>query len=218
MDRPRNNQFLEPEPRSGMIGWAVKQLAIWLVGGMVVYSLVVNHQWLSLPGRDQAPASAPPGLAASRVDGPPVDADSRAQESHAQDSRALGQVVPPATYSLTLRARPDGYAYVRAMVNGVEMSMAFDTGASTVALTPSDAIKAGVAGNLNYSIPMGTANGRNMGAPVVLREIRIGQLVIPDVNAIVMPNLNQSLLGQTFLNRLHSYQMQNNVLTLTWQQ
>jgi clan AA aspartic protease (TIGR02281 family) len=56
-----------------------------------------------------------------------------------------------------------------------------------------------------------------MGAPVTLREIRIGQLVIEDVNAIVLQNLNVSLLGQTFLNRLHSYQMQDGVLTLTWQ-
>jgi aspartyl protease family protein len=97
------------------------------------------------------------------------------------------------------------------------MVMAFDTGASSVALTQADALKAGVAGNLNYSVPIGTANGRNMGAPVTLREIRIGQLVIEDVNAIVLQNLNVSLLGQTFLNRLHSYRMQDGVLTLTWQ-
>ena len=122
------------------------------------------------------------------------------------------------SHPTSLRARPDGYTYVKASVNGSEMVMAFDTGASVVSLTQADAIKAGVAGSLNYSLSFSTANGRSRGAPVMLREIRIGQLVITDVQAIVMQNLNQSLLGQTFLSRLQSYQMQNGVLTLTWQE
>jgi aspartyl protease family protein len=63
-----------------------------------------------------------------------------------------------------------------------------------------------------------TANGRALGAPVMLREIRVGQLVIEDVRAVVMQNMRISLLGQTFLSRLHGYQMQDGVLTLTWQQ
>ena len=32
-----------------------------------------------------------------------------------------------------------------------------------------------------------------------------------------MQNMQISLLGQTFLSRLRSYQMQNGVLTLTWE-
>ena len=95
--------------------------------------------------------------------------------------------------------------------------MAFDTGASVVSLTQADAIKAGVAGNLNYSLVFRTANGSTRGAPVMLREIRIGQLAIEDVKAVVMQNMQISLLGQTFLSRLRSYQMQNGVLTLTWE-
>ena len=130
----------------------------------------------------------------------------------------LGQAVPPVINSLSLRARENGYAYVRASVNGADMVMAFDTGAAMVSLTQADAIRAGVAGNLNYSLSFSTANGRGRGAPVMLREIRIGQLVIPDVRAVVMENMQVSLLGQTFLSRLHSYQMQDGVLTLTWQQ
>jgi aspartyl protease family protein len=203
MDR-RNNQFFEPERGTGMVGWAIKQLAFWLVGGFVVYLVAVNHQLFT-----GAPQTAPQPVA-SQDDGVPVD-DQTVR-------KPLGQAAPPVTNTLSLRAQRDGYAYVKAGVNGAEMVMAFDTGASFVSLTQTDALKAGVAGSLNYSVPIGTANGRNMGAPVMLREIRIGQLVITDVQAIVMQNLNQSLLGQTFLSRLQSYQMQNGVLTLTWQE
>jgi clan AA aspartic protease (TIGR02281 family) len=203
----RHNQFLEPDRGGGIVSWAVKQLVMWSVAGFVVYIVVGNHQLF----RTSAPEPAPhPAVASANnaTDDPP----SR------QTLRPLGQAAPVVTNSLSLRAQADGYAYVKASVNGADMVMAFDTGASEVSLTKADATKAGVAGNLNYSLSFTTANGRGRGAPVMLREIRIGQLVIPDVHAVVMENMQTSLLGQTFLSRLHSYQMQNGVLTLTWQQ
>jgi aspartyl protease family protein len=160
---------------------------------------------------------APQPAPAPRVEPRPAPAAAPALAAQPERSRALGQAVPPVIQSLSLRAQPDGYAYVKASVNGAEMVMAFDTGASSVSLTRADAIKAGVAGSLNYSLSFSTANGLARGAPVMLREIRIGQLVIPDVHAVVMENMQRSLLGQTFLSRLHSYKMQDGVLTLTWQ-
>jgi clan AA aspartic protease (TIGR02281 family) len=204
MDR-RNNQFIELERGSGMVGWAVKQLMMWLIGGLVVYFVVVDHQLFIGSAPETKPQSA-------------VTTDNAAAgNAPTEVLRPLGQAVAPAAYSLSLRARPDGYAYVTAAVNGADMVMAFDTGASAVALTQADAIKAGVAGNLNYSLSFSTADGRGRGAPVMLREIRIGQLVIQDVQAVVMQDMQVSLLGQTFLHRLHSYQMRDGVLTLTWQ-
>jgi aspartyl protease family protein len=205
----RHNQFYEPARGGGMVGWALKQLAMWLVGGFIVYTVVVNHQLF------RAPAPAPHPVVADAGNGP---ADAPANLPEREKLQPLGQAAPLVTNSLSVRARENGYAYVKASVNGVDMVMAFDTGAGVVSLTQADAIKVGVAGNLNYSMPFTTANGHSFGAPVTLREIRIGQLVIPDVQAVVMQHLDVSLLGQTFLSRLHSYQMQNGVLTLTWQQ
>jgi clan AA aspartic protease (TIGR02281 family) len=205
----RNNPFYEPARAGGsIIGWAVKQLLIWLVGGFVVYTVVVNHQLFGTATPEPAPHSV---IASANSD--PADPPAERQKP-----QPLGQAAPLVTNSLTLRAQPNGYAYIKASVNGAEMVMAFDTGASEVALTKADAIKAGVAGNLNYSKSFSTANGPTRGAPVMLREIRIGQLVITDVAADVMENGAVSLLGQTFLSRLHSYQMQDGMLTLTWQQ
>jgi aspartyl protease family protein len=200
------NDFFEPERGPNLVGWALRQLFIWGVGGFVLYGAVTNHLLFRTPSPETQPQSAIAQPDNARTADPP-----------GEKLRPLGQPAPIVTNSLTLRAQADGYAYVKASVNGAEMTMAFDTGASVVSLNETDAIKAGVAGNLNYSIPLWTANGRNLGAPVTLREIRIGQLVIQDVRAVVVQHLRCSLLGQTFLSRLHGYQMQEGVLTLTWQ-
>jgi aspartyl protease family protein len=200
------NDFFEPERGPNLVGWALRQLLIWGVGGLVLYGAVTNHLLFRTPSPETQPQSA------TVQPDPELSADPPGEKL-----RPLGQPAPIVSHTLSLRAQPDGYAYVKASVNGLPMTMAFDTGASFVSLTEADAIKAGVAGNLNYTVPMSTANGRNFGAPVMLREIRIGQLVIEDVQAVVVQHLWCSLLGQTFLHRLHSYQMQGDVLTLTWQ-
>jgi len=179
--------FLEPERNGGVMVWALRQLMFWLVGGIAIYLIVVNRD-LMTPHEDGAVA-------------PPVPAATHEA---------------PLTNSLILRAGRDGYVYVDASVDGTPVRMAFDTGASVVSLTQADAARIGVGSGLSYTMPFATGNGRSYGAPVKLREIRIGQLEIDDVDAVVMPHLGVSLLGQTFLNRLDSYQMRDGVLTLTW--
>ena len=183
----RDNRFLEPEHGSGVMAWTLRLIAVWLIGGVVLYVAVVNSGLMS------------PHKAAMN-----------------QIATTEGAAPPIVSNSLILRAGRGGYIYVDASVNGTPMHMAFDTGASFVSLTQEDAARAGLAGGLDYSMAFSTANGRTYGAPVTLREIRIGQLAIDDVRAVVMQNLSVSLLGQTFLSRLESYQMRDGVMTLTW--
>jgi aspartyl protease family protein len=206
----RNNQFSEP-PRGGnsIVGWAVKQLVMWVVGGFVVYTVVVNHQLF----RAAAPEPAPPSAAAVANAAP---ADPPAER---QKLQPLGQAAPLVTNSLTLRARPDGHVFLTAMVNGAQIPFIVDTGATWVSLTHADALKAGVAGALNYSITMNTANGIGKAAPVTLQQIRIGQLEVDDVEGtVIQGDGGISLLGQSFLKRLQGYEMRGDLLTLTWQQ
>jgi aspartyl protease family protein len=93
-----------------------------------------------------------------------------------------------------------------------------DTGATAVALTPRDAAAAGIARyQLEFTGQARTASGSVNVAPVRLREVRLGQLAVEDVQAMVIENLGVSLLGQSFLNRLQSYEMRDGVLTITWQ-
>jgi aspartyl protease family protein len=117
-----------------------------------------------------------------------------------------------------LRARPDGHVLVNVFVNGVQIPFIVDTGATLVSLTQADAQRVGVAGGLSYTITMATANGTAKAAPVTLQEVRIGELEVADVHASVMQAPGGiSLLGQSFLNRLQSYEMRDGLLTLTWQ-
>jgi len=61
-----------------------------------------------------------------------------------------------------------------------------------------------------------TANGRVHFAPVMLREVRIEQLSIENVPAAVIENLDQSLLGMSFLKRLKRFEMREGALTISW--
>jgi aspartyl protease family protein len=67
-----------------------------------------------------------------------------------------------------------------------------------------------------FNVRTSTANGIGRAASVKLREIRLGQFSAYDVPAVVMENLGTSLLGQSFLKRLDSYEMRDGLLTLNW--
>jgi len=211
MERPRNNRFLESEPGTGMVGWAVKQLALWLVGGFVVYCLVVNHQ---LPGFTSTPDPVPQPTVRS---GGSFATSTTGEAADERKLTPLGQSVM-VTNSLTLRAQQNGHVFLTAIVNNASIRFMVDTGATWVSLTHQDAVRAGVAGNLSYTQPMITANGPAKAAMVTLGGVRIGQLEVDGVEATVMPEeTGISLLGQSFLKRLQGYEMRGDVLTLTWQ-
>jgi aspartyl protease family protein len=104
-----------------------------------------------------------------------------------------------------------------ASVNGSPVHFLVDTGATLVALTPGDAAAVGFSrSNLVFNVRTNTANGIGHAASVTLREIRLGQFSAYDVPAVVMENLGTSLLGQSFLTRLDSYEMRDGALTLNW--
>jgi aspartyl protease family protein len=122
-----------------------------------------------------------------------------------------------ASNTIVYTANERGHVVLDAEVNGAPVRMLVDTGASLVALTPADARAAGInPASLAFSGHVQTANGAARMAPVILREIRIGQLSIYDVPASVLEHLNVSLLGMSFLSRLQGYEMRDGKLTISW--
>jgi|SRR5262245_2904851 len=102
-------------------------------------------------------------------------------------------------------------------INGTRVSMLVDTGASVVALSAEDASRIGMRPlPADFTVPISTANGVALAAPVMLREIAIGGIVVRDVRAVVMPRgrLNGSLLGMSFLRKLSHFEFANDRLTL----
>lgn len=119
--------------------------------------------------------------------------------------------------AVRLRKHASGHFLARGMINGAPVSMLVDTGATTVVLKPADAQRAGIDPDaLSYSTPVSTANGTTFAAPVRLRSLAVGDIVVNDVEALVAKpgSLNESLLGMSFLRRLRSYEFSGDFLTL----
>jgi aspartyl protease family protein len=111
----------------------------------------------------------------------------------------------------------DGHFLVAATVNGTSMPLLFDTGASAVVLSYSDAIRAGVdVKNLNFDTPVTTANGTGRAGVVTLSSIDVGGIKRGHVQAFVAERgaLNGSLLGMSFLGTLSSYTVAGDQLKL----
>ena len=63
---------------------------------------------------------------------------------------------------------------------------------------------------------LSTANGTVSGFRATLREIRLGDIVVRNVDAVVLPAgaLSMSLLGNSFLSKLQGYEVQTGRMVL----
>jgi len=111
----------------------------------------------------------------------------------------------------------DGQFHFAAAANGRPLRLMFDTGASTVVLTHEDALSLGLRLNEeDFTIGVRTANGLTRAAAVTLGNLSVGGILETDVRAMVAQpgRLSESLLGMTFLERLASYEVRGDQLTL----
>ncbi len=128
----------------------------------------------------------------------------------------------PATKSqggfvVELRAGDHGHFNTSAEVNGADIDVMVDTGASMVALPYEDAERAGIyIRDGDYTGYVSTANGRARVAPVTLGSVSIGNITVRNVEAVVSEPgaLQVTLLGMTFLSRLDRVDMRSGVLIL----
>lgn len=114
------------------------------------------------------------------------------------------------------KSKTDGQYWANARVDNGVVNFLIDTGANAVALTPEDAVRAGIRLNdLNYNIPISTAGGQNVAAEVTIKSISIGPVTLRNVRAIVVPEgLSTSLLGMTFLGQLQKVEATPHALIL----
>jgi aspartyl protease family protein len=115
-----------------------------------------------------------------------------------------------------VRGRGGDFAVV-VHINGARVPMVLDTGASSVVLTQAAAKAAGLPLEvLNYSVNVDTANGRTHAAPITLDRLAVGGLTERAVPALVAKpgELQNNLLGMSFLNRLASWEVRGNRLLM----
>ena len=118
-----------------------------------------------------------------------------------------------------VRAR-DGDFSLAAHVNGARVAMVLDTGASSVMLTQEAAKAAGLPIEvLDYSVNVDTANGRTRAAAITLDRVAVGGLTERAVPALVAQRgqLKNNLLGMSFLNRLQSWEVRGDRLSMRGQ-
>ena len=110
-----------------------------------------------------------------------------------------------------------GHFQVDGRVDGRSLSFMVDTGASVIALTASDAARLGIHPSpWEFVAEVRTANGTVRAAPTRLDAVEIGDLVVRDVAALVLPDkaLSDNLLGLSFLSRLRRFEYSGGELVL----
>ncbi len=115
---------------------------------------------------------------------------------------SLGERGQASSGRISLPADVGGHFMGSGSINGRPVQFLVDTGASTVALSVVDAERIGLAFREGASVRIGTANGLAQGWRVKLASVRIGDVEVYDVDAIVTPQgMPFVLLGNSYLNR-----------------
>ncbi|NBN64675.1 retropepsin-like aspartic protease family protein [Pannonibacter tanglangensis] len=119
--------------------------------------------------------------------------------------------------TLKIPADSSGHFVTPAEVNGKDVEMLVDTGATVVALPQSVARRAGLSlRKEDFTASVATANGTVAAAPVVLKDLRLGAIRLSEVEAIVLPDasLSKSLLGMSALRKLERFDISGDTLVL----
>ena len=103
---------------------------------------------------------------------------------------------------IVLTAGSGGHFLTEGKINGNAVTFLVDTGATTIAMGQADADRIGLAYKNAPRGFAGTANGHVPVSVVMLSSVRVGDVEIANVEAVVMPSSMQHiLLGNSFLTR-----------------
>jgi len=103
---------------------------------------------------------------------------------------------------ITLTAGPGGHFRTAGSINQHRVDFLVDTGATYVAMDAQTADRIGLDWHAGRARPMNTANGVAVAYEVLLTTVRVGDVEIHNVKAVVgFAPMNYLLLGNSFLTR-----------------
>lgn len=103
---------------------------------------------------------------------------------------------------IVLTAGSGGHFVTAGQINGKSVQFMVDTGATSIAMGAQDAERAGINYKAGQMIGISTANGNTQGYRIKLNSVRIGDVEVFDVDAVVTPQaMPYMLLGNSFLTR-----------------
>jgi len=115
---------------------------------------------------------------------------------------------------IVLTAQTGGHFHANGTINGQSARFVVDTGASVVAMDKYEAERLGVDYKNGRRGVTRTANGDAVAYATKLKSVRIGDVQVYDVDAIVLPApMPYILLGNSFLTRFQM-KRENDVMTL----
>lgn len=116
--------------------------------------------------------------------------------------------------SIVLPMGTGGHFGAAGSINGKQVSFLVDTGASSVALSQSEANRIGLEWKRGRPGLSQTANGTVPVYAINLTSVRVGDVEIANVAAVVLPSdMPVVLLGNSFLNRF-TLRLENDVMRL----
>jgi len=113
----------------------------------------------------------------------------------------------------TLTADGSGHFVTTGSINGTSVRFLVDTGATMVSLGAGEAQRIGLDASKGQPAVVNTANGQASAIRVKLDTVRVGEIVLNNVDALVhQQDMPLTLLGMSFLNRM---EMQRDGQTMT---
>ena len=98
---------------------------------------------------------------------------------------------------LVLGQGAGGHYYIDGSINDNFVNFMVDTGATTVSLPIAMAQSANL--KCKQQVQMRTGNGTSVGCTATIQKLKIGGITMHSVDAVLMPNLGQPLLGMNVL-------------------
>src|SRR6185369_12026540 len=115
---------------------------------------------------------------------------------------------------IVLSSGSNGHFTTEGAINGRASRFLVDTGASYVAMSEAEAERLGVPWKQGQRMGLSTANGTVVGHLVPLNSVRIGDVEVYNVQAVVQPApMPYILLGNSYLTRFQM-RRENDILTL----
>ncbi len=115
-----------------------------------------------------------------------------------------------------VRIGPDGHFWIDATINGRPRRFMVDTGATLTAVSPAAAREADLEpSTLRQPVLLRTANGTVSADLVTIEELRFGNVVARDLDAVVAPGMGEvNVIGMNLLSRLASWRVEGRTLIL----
>ena len=116
---------------------------------------------------------------------------------------------------IVMTAGSGGHFVAEGSINGRAVRFMVDTGATSVAMSIAEAEHIGLNYHHGQRMYVGTANGNVPAYKVRLAEVRVGDVVVYDIEAMVVPaQMEFILLGNSFLTRFQM-KRENETMTLS---